>query len=830
MECYVDGELYKNTTLKANDNEFDYVYKEAYIELKNLSPGNHSVEVIYSGDDKYPRTNKVAEVLIDYRMTAGATDIIYGEEGHFYLTLPEDITSGDIIATINGEPYEVNYENGAYRLDLIGLDVGNYTVSITYTGDKKYVHKTVNETFCVFGEIKRTSDNSYDAYHWGDENDSISIILPDDAKGSLVLNITDFNTNTVSSIEIPLVNGKASYNITQLGLGYYRINYAYSGNDYQVKDGYQTLELTTNVEFAYPSKMTIFDTQTINFTAPNIPNSHFKVLIIQHTGKYEEDEFYGIYEIVNTIAEKNITLLDGKASYKMENLSFGEYEVSYQYIVDEETVISNSEYFAVTPRIAADENIDLNKENNIIVTVPGDATGNVSFEIRDYNGEVIDSISQSLNNGVAVLTIPPHISYGHYYITYNGNYGKSSTEVYSYTHLNVTFPDYFNLTGPTVINYSLPGRWILYLYLDSETIEINVSGQGSIEIPQKYTNESRKFRVGLWDYEYMSGYVFEHYIKHRMAPNMEVNINTPVEGNDLIVNITLAKRATGSVFATINNKTYNATVNDGKAVIAISGLEAKMYNVSVTYEGDGAFEDYTQTVNAQVSEIEKIASEITVIANDEIIEGNDLTVEVKIINATGTVEINGKNITLENGTAKTTINGLPIGENIISITYYGDKIYSNATQSKNVTVKEKLNANLNISVANIAAGENATVNIEIDPSATGTVTVNDQTVEIKNGKATYTIKNPEVGNHNVTVNYSGDNTYKAIQKTASFNVSKLTPKITISTDDDIIEGNNLTVEVTVANATGNVNINGRTISLKNSKATTTFTDLLAGTW
>lgn len=333
VEFIVDGNLFENVTVD------EYAYASS--NLRTLPIGNHTVSVIYSGDDRHPKTVKTANIVVDYRMYVSTENITYGDDREFYISLPEDISTGDIIATINGKAHEVIYSEGMYRINATGLEIGDYTLVVTYTGDSKYPAKSVNETFSVVAGISESYRNVY----WGDEGDQISVTLPENAKGSLALNITDKSTGITEHVEIPLENGKASYNVTQLGLGTYLIEYGYTGSDYNIKDDHYTLNVEANIEFDYDTKMTVFESQSINVTSQDIEGSLLNVLIILHTGEYEYDEYGDYNEIIKTVEDTNITLTKGRASYTIENLALGDYEITASYIANGKVIRTDSKTF-----------------------------------------------------------------------------------------------------------------------------------------------------------------------------------------------------------------------------------------------------------------------------------------------------------------------------------------------------------------------------------------------------------------------------------------------------------------------------------------------------
>jgi hypothetical protein len=305
----------------------------------------------------------------------------------------------------------------------------------------------------------------------------------------------------------------------------------------------------------------------------------------------------------------------------------------------------------------------------------------------------------------------------------------------------------------------------------------------------------------------------------------KIDVNLTVEADNVNVGETTTIKVYGfgivKVRVGVNTYTINCT---GVGYLVLS-FDAGTHNVTADFEGDKNLNPAQAKTTFTVS---KLASEI-VITTGEAIEGSDLDVTVEIANATGIVAINGANITLKDGKASTNIKDVAAGDLDIAVVYFGDVKYLNATETKKVTVKAKENPNLIANVENIIVGETAIVNIEINANVTGKVTVDGNEVTIDNGKGTYSISNLTAGTHTVSITFTGDKYFNAANITKTFEVSKVAaPEIVIDVEESVVEGSDLAVDVTVAGATGTVNINGADVELKDGKASTTIKNVTVG--
>ena len=199
----------------------DVINGSADVPIDDLDPGNHTVEVIYSGDDKYDSVSNTTVVSVprisDYSMNVTASDIIFGDETNIIVELPGDI-DGVVLLDIDGVGYYVNVSNGVAEFNVpVDLKVGNYTVVATFVGNDKYDSKSNSTSFTVKGKSV-----SIDISVNGSD---IVIELPDDAGGNVTV-VVDGNESVV-----PVVNGTAVVPVDDLEPGNHSVEVIYSGDD-----------------------------------------------------------------------------------------------------------------------------------------------------------------------------------------------------------------------------------------------------------------------------------------------------------------------------------------------------------------------------------------------------------------------------------------------------------------------------------------------------------------------------------------------------------------------------------------------------------------------
>jgi hypothetical protein len=108
--------------------------------ISDLSGGNHNVTAVYPGDDKYGPSdvNKSSVEISDLPsdITVKVDNITYGEDGIIEVTGPEDAT-GTVTVTVGNDTYTVNMTNGKATVVVPGLEAGNHTIEVSYSGDDK---------------------------------------------------------------------------------------------------------------------------------------------------------------------------------------------------------------------------------------------------------------------------------------------------------------------------------------------------------------------------------------------------------------------------------------------------------------------------------------------------------------------------------------------------------------------------------------------------------------------------------------------------------------------------------------------------------------------
>ena len=132
-----------NITVKVDNmtvNTTDVTTSPIIIPI-NVTSGNHTVEVIYSGDDKYlPCSNST--IINVPKIEPEITIELSNMTEEIIITLPSD-AKGNITVKIDDETYNVPINDGVAVLNISDLASGLHNVTVTYSGDEQYASKTV---------------------------------------------------------------------------------------------------------------------------------------------------------------------------------------------------------------------------------------------------------------------------------------------------------------------------------------------------------------------------------------------------------------------------------------------------------------------------------------------------------------------------------------------------------------------------------------------------------------------------------------------------------------------------------------------------------------
>ena len=376
-----------------------------------------------------------------------------------------------------------------------------------------------------------------------------------------------------------------------------------------------------------------------------------------------------------------------------------------------------------------------------------------------------------------------------------------------------------------VIGVSVPGivSGVVNVTVNDESYDVAiVDGKGTLTISNLVSGDYNISASYLGDDKYLSSNNSTKFTISKLASSVAVDVGDIVVGEDAVIGVSVPDIVSGVVNVTVNGRSYNVAIVDGKGVLIISNLAAGDYDVNVNYAGDNK---YVASSNSTKFTISKLPSSVLVNVKD-IVVGEDAVVNVVLpddANGNVTITVNGKNYVavVKYGVASVTISDLAKGNYNVSVKYSGDNKYLPSENTTQFSVAKVSDYNVTVDIVDIIEGENATVTVVVPDDGTGEVIITIDGKEYKgsvdNGVAKVVIPDLKEGTYKVVTFYTGDNKYDSMIVNGTITVNKNTK--TTLTMDDVVKyfsgSQNLTAKLVdafgnpIANATVYFTVNGK---------------------
>lgn len=805
----------------------------------DLTVGNYISKAQYNGDENYYGSDVIEFVFnvekANINISTVANSIEYGQKQVVVLALSSDKATGNFTVLINNKPYTV-YVNDS-ELDLGILDAGEYEVEVTYNGDENF-NVANNKTSFTISKKSISPVISF--------NETINV----GQNQTIELSFSDYDENAVIKLEIngnikiqSISEGKAIFNISDLKEGVYSFNVTYEGINYDADPISQAFKVSKNSLEISARSINASAGNNVSIIISGIPEDATGIVVVSIDGTvyganlvdgeymaiipalkvgentasvaFKGDDKYNpastsvdftvtkLEVTVDVDAEdsvivisapdatgelivivddeiKTVPIVNGNASYSLEDASYGDHNLVVIY----NGVVSHVSKFTIEKLdvgiSAAADPIHVGDDAIIVVTVNETASGSVIVDGK-YYGEI--------NEGSTVITISNLASGTHTFtVKYSGDdkFKEAETTVVVMVNKTQTTPEILaesiELGDEAYIEVSLPdgatGTVTIYVGdLDPVILDLE-DAKAYLYVPD----------LGNGTYDVRVVYSGDDFYTGSEAVS-QFNVNYDIEidgdlryGEDGLIYIGLPDGAEGNVEVTIDDQTFTVDVEDGYAVVNVSVLDYGSHEITVAYSGDDKYPAKT------------ITDEIFVDANidvpDEVpYNGGEISIKLPE-NATGsvTVTIDGNEIVVPivNGTANIPLDDLSLGDHDVSVVYSGDDTYKPASVNADLTV------NPNIEVPDeLTTGDNE-IAIELPSDAEGNLTVTidgkEIVVPVVNGVASIPINNLSAGNHDISVEYSGDGKYDSFHKSLNGNVAKVTPLSNVTVPGSITAG------------------------------------------
>ena len=885
-----------NVTITVDGKEYtaDVVNGTAVIQLDDVTPGTHDVEVFYSGDDKYSNATKEATITApkyDSPVSIEVSEIKSGENGTITVTLPENAT-GNVTVWVDGRNYTAEVHDGVAVVEVGNLTAGNKTFVVEYSGDDNYESAYVVGNFTV-EQSPIAPDVSVVDYG----NGTVVVVVPEDATGNVTITV-DGKDYTAD-----VVNGTAVVQLDDVTPGTHVAEVFYSGDDKYTnatvnvnvtapkhdaditvdvgeimsgEDGTITVTLpsdaTGNVtvlvdgkEFSAEVHDGVAVVEVGNLTAGN------KTVVVEYTGddNYDSKIVVGNFTVEQSPIAPDVTVVDygngtvmvivpedaqgnvtvkvgdrqfnatvenGKAVVQLDGIAPGTHVAEVFYSGDDKYTNATVKANVTAPKYSTPVSVDVSEiksgENGTItVILPENATGNVTVSVdgKEFSAEVHDGVAVV---EVGNLTAGPKT----FVVEYSGDDNYESTYVVgnftveqSPIDPDVTVVDYGNGTVVVVVPEDATGNVTITVDSKEYTAEV-VNGTAVVQLDDIAPGEHEVEVVYSGDDKYANATKYVTITAPKYDAPVSINVSEIKSGENGTITVTLPENATGNVTVTVDGREYSAEVVNGTAIVNVGNLTAGNKTVVVEYSGDDNYDSKIVVGNFTVEQ-SPITPGIAVVDN-----GNGTIVVVVPEDATGnvTITVDGREYTAEvvNGTAVIQLDDAAPGTHDVEVVYSGDDKYTNATVNVNVTAP-KYDSPITVDAGEIMSGENGTITVTLPEGATGNVTVSvdgrEYTAEVVNGTAVVRVDNLTAGPKTVVVEYSGDDNFAPGYEVANFTVeqSPVTPDVTV-----VDSGNGTVVVVVPEDATGNVTVtvDGKeyTAAVENGKAIIQLDDAAPG--
>ena len=763
-------------TVNGKDYTETVVNGVANVKVADLKAGTYDVAVKYSGDNNYNAavaTSSFTVSKVDSTMDVTVNDIVFGGDLTVDAVLPDDAT-GEVVITVNGVDYPVPIVDGKATGTIGGLAAGDYTVTVKYAGDDKYVGVEITEGVNV-----------------AKAQPVLGVVIADvDYGNGFVIEATLTGVNsaplsgnvivTVAGKEytVKVTDGKGIATGDKLAAGTYAFAAAWAGDDnYNIvteNGDFKVNKIDSSVAVNV-NNIKVGEELTITV---NVPSDATGDVTVSVDGK-----------------EYKVAIENGKAVKTISGLKADDYTVTVKYAGDNNYNAAVAASSFTVSKVDSTMDVTVNDivfggDLTVDAVLPDDATGEVVITVNgvDYPVPIVDGKATGTIGGLAAGDYTVTVKYAgdDKYVGVEITEGVNVAKAQPVLGVVIADVDYGNgfvieatLTG--VNSAPLSGNVIVTVAGKEYIVEVT-DGKG-IFTGDKLAAGTYGFAAAWAGNDNYNAVVENGDFKvNKIDSTVAVNADDIKVGENVTVTVNVPTDATGDVIIIVDGVDYTVAIENGKAVKTIADLKANDYTVTVKYSGDNNYNANQNTTEFTVSKISDYNMNITV---PEFKEGVNSTINVvlpKDATGTVTVEIGGKNYTanVTDGVANVIIPGLGVGDYNITTTYSGDAKYDLMTKKGNITVIPNVNVNLDVSdvemfyhdgsrlVAKLTDFQGKPiVNATIYFSING---VNYARTTDANGTASIGL-NLESGAYPVIVAYNGSASYSKISKNITVTIN-----------------------------------------------------------
>ena len=758
---------------------------ETKVYFGNLNPGFHTYKIEYEGN--YPRFEKTGNVTVDfYIKTFYDKNLRAGESFRLSIRLPSALTE-DVVVDVEGKKYMLEYDEfyEFYEdLTIDDLPAGEYNFTLTYQNGS--IVKTSHESFKILPIIIMPSVIDYNC------DADIYMDFGKNAEGNLTLMVDN------KMMDVKLENGVLNYSLINLELGYHSVGFNYSSPNYCINN-VQYIKVTPIITAPHD----IYFEDALNVTVEVPTTSGIEYIEIFN----KDNQLMG-----------NETLVNGKAQFRFENMQKGSNWLQVLYYVNNHAIVSN--LYVTVHEESPEINMSLKVPNVALggdvirVELKNDVEGNILYYIDGkffcfdelYCGKSYIYLEDILNE--------INLSYGNHVITakYVGNYyiAKDQSATFNYTYIAFKLPE-----NNTVLVDSK--ERVDIRLADDVTGHVSVIVDGvEVKNAKIYYDEEGFSSIDLYldglELKEYKDVVFKYtgnYPTCTYTASFNVSYEITVDeskseyGEDLEIYVVFPHDATGSANVTIDDKTYNKEIINGKIDFYVSDLTIGFHNVTVGYAGDNKYFSKSTTAVVEVYSEIKCPDEVYVTKNDTMVSlylPDDA-------NGTLLVYVDNQlyaNRSLESGFVNVGLYNLKLGLHQICATYVGsDYNVENVSCSLEVVPE--------VIIPEIRIFETKEIIIKFPDDATGKLYVMIDSksipVNLTGGQTNIIISDFEEGLYDLYIKYWDDEKYGDYAAFKTFYVDRIDSKANATAPKTVIMTLPIAITLTLPkDATGSVSV------------------------
>ena len=742
--------------IKSTNSKIDNAFASASFEY--VPAGDYNVKVTYDGDDNFG-TSSVSKAFSISKANSTLNlnvDLNIAASDNFTVEAIVPGVAGIVTFRINNTEYTKteSVSDGVAVAVFDALSVGEYTVIASWAGDDNY--NPSEEYNITFNVVKTDVDLniSADDVDWGND---VNVIVKTNSKftGNITVKLGDkeeiveikdgSGQVSFADLKADTYNVTAKFNETELFLS------SQKDINVTVNKVNSTLTLGDDITFDWDKSgsTTVSYTGATGVTA-SIDEVEIKDGVITVSGLAAGDYTLS----VSTVADENHTSITKTVNVRVNKvnstLTLGD-EITFDWNKSGSTTVS---YTGATNISASVDGGVVSVDGNTI-TVSGLSAGNHTLSVSTVADENHTSITKTVSVKVNKVNATIDLNdiafdYGSFNsTTFDGEGIKNVTA----TILNHPDADVAVSANTITVSGLDAGNYTLEVSVVPDENHNAVTGTVNVTV-NKVDSVAEIMNEVVFDYGGIG----------------QCSVFTDGANN----------------FTAVVDGHSEAKITIENGIVNVSGLNAGKYTLKVTTNPDRNHKSVTRTVNVTVN---KVDSKLTV-PDITFTYGESATVSAVISNASGIanasvvghpeakVTVNGTNIT---------VSGLNAGTYTLTATTVGDVNYNPVSANATVTVKGvDVPAAQALSTNVPDNSQSPTFSIKLDKDATGnfTVSVDGKVVDtkpLKDGSASITAANLPVGNHNITISYSGDGKYAPITQNTTLTIKepvKPTPKVT----------------------------------------------------